>query len=950
MSTTAGIDIGAESIKGVVLGRSGNGAVEMLAAGTMPIGDLGHMDDSQDKILAIGVKLKELVKTARLKGTSRRMGASGKSTSIRYIQVPPVPPWRLEMLVNYEVNEKSGDKDAQTYDYHILDVPEAGGQYTVMIGMLKESVATDLLAVGKNSGLGEVEIDLEAVALYNAYYHGHGFDSDKTVLITDIGADDLTILLCHNGGLYFARTVMGGGRRFTQVLADELKIEVAEAEELKKSTAEISFDLTPMTGRTAARIPRAGGGVLSSRAGTVMMSRTGAGATAPRLDLSATAPAAGASATQPSPKSESDLNVPTLSLADSTLSDLPEMPPSLDALEGKSSDPQTTLIGGSLDLHAPSAEQPVAPPPKSVQSQPTPTQGMPTGSGGIMDLAEDRRKRQMTGALVREAATLCAALENAVLFSKQQTKSRDIKIDRLYLTGGGSKLKGLSEFMGRRMRVEVMPLEPFRQVSLARLPEEHQAALKAEQHTMAVATGLALSDLQRGAFSFLLWPDAVTQKKKFWARGAYLYYAAALIVLSLALFLFAPYRNEQALQSNFVKAENAVNDAQAKNQDLKKLADTDEENRNRLKQIADNTLSGHYFLNLLAELKSTARINDDLWLTQVSTNMPQVIRNLGEGGPVDKGAAIGGMTGKKAALAAAGEGEPDTFQTQRRVYLRGFVRGDKDGAVRIEKIRDFLHRVVPYPDDPENPANLFSDVRPIWFSTDDYKQGTRKIYLQDAQFIRNKGVTQAQIWIYDKETGTAVRHMVSIGQPKDGWVEIAGPQMDQAELMITGDAAATAGLSDGQKVRIDGEDVKAEGRDAKLKAVKLKLVDNFWYLTEFVLEAYTEGTREQAPVKKPVAANPRVKSVNAPAAPAAPANPAPETAPAVQVPAVQEPAPAVNPFAPPAGQQVPQPGLTPAVPQPKVDPAAPAGQAPAVPEVPKKKKFTMPAQAPDAAK
>ena len=943
MSTTAGIDIGAESIKGVVLGRSGNGAVEMLAAGTMPIGDLGHMDDSQDKILAIGVKLKELVKTARLKGTSRRVGASGKSTSIRYIQVPPVPPWRLEMLVNYEVNEKSGDKDAQTYDYHILDVPETGGQYTVMIGMLKESVAADLLSVGKNSGLGEVEIDLEAVALYNAYYHGHGFDPDKTVLVADIGADDLTILLCHNGGLFFARTVMGGGRRFTQVLADELKIDVAEAEELKKTTAEISFDLTPMTGRTA-RIPRPGGGVLSARGGTVMMSRTGPGATA-RLDPAA-APAAGASATQPSPKQDSEMLSSTLSLGDSTLSDLPEMPPSLEVLEGKTSDPQTTLIGGSLDLHPPSADQPVPQPPKPAQSQPTPTQGMPTGSGGIMDLAEDRRKRQMTGALVREAATLCAALENAVLFSKQQTKSREIKIDRLYLTGGGSKLKGLSEFMARRMRVEVMPLEPFRQVSLMRLPEEHQAALKAEQHTMAVATGLALSDLQRGAFSFLLWPEAVTQKKKFWARGAYLYYAAALIVLSLALFLFAPYRNEQALQANFEKAENAVNDAQAKNQELKKLADNDEENRNRLKQIADNTLSGHYFLNLLAELKSTARINDDVWLTQVSTNMPQVIRNLGEGGPAEKGAGLAGLGGKKAALAAAAEGgEPDTFQTQRRVYLRGFVRGDKDGAVRIEKIRDFLHRIVPYPDDPENPANLFKDVRPIWFSTDDYKQGTRKIYLQDAQFNRLKGSTQSQIWIYDKETGTAVHRMVSIGQPKDGWVEIAGPQMDQAELMITGDVAAMGNMTDGQKLRIDGEDVKAEGRDMKLKAVKLKLVENFWYLTEFVLEAYTEGTREQAPAKKP-AATPRGKGVNAPAAPAAPApEAAPVHAPAVQAPAVQEPAPAVNPFAPPTAQ--PAQPIAPAVPQAKVDQAAPA---PAVPDLPKKKKFTMPAQAPDAAK
>ncbi len=118
-----------------------------------------------------------------------------------------------------------------------------------MIGMLKEAAATDLLAMGRAGGLGEVEIDLEALALYNAYFHGHGFDTDKTVLIADIGADDLTVLLCRNGGLYFARTVMGAGRRFTQVLADELKVELEEAETLKVGQAEISFRMSPVAGR-----------------------------------------------------------------------------------------------------------------------------------------------------------------------------------------------------------------------------------------------------------------------------------------------------------------------------------------------------------------------------------------------------------------------------------------------------------------------------------------------------------------------------------------------------------------------------------------------------------------------------------------------------------------------------------------------------------------------------
>ena len=31
--------------------------------------------------------------------------------------------------------------------------------------------------------------------------------------IADIGSDDMTVLLCRNGELWYARTVLGGGRR-----------------------------------------------------------------------------------------------------------------------------------------------------------------------------------------------------------------------------------------------------------------------------------------------------------------------------------------------------------------------------------------------------------------------------------------------------------------------------------------------------------------------------------------------------------------------------------------------------------------------------------------------------------------------------------------------------------------------------------------------------------------
>ncbi|MCY3024326.1 MAG: pilus assembly protein PilM, partial [Planctomycetota bacterium] len=413
----------------------------------------------------------------------------------------------------------------------------------------------------------------------------------------------------------------------------------------------------------------------------------------------------------PSGDQDSGAEVPPA--ADALTASPPPLPPPISRdqapAEPPAGDAQPTVLTAAPSFSAP----------PSTRSELGPVL-RPSASGP--ETTEDRRKRQMSMALVREAAALCAALENVVLLAKQQNKLRDLKVDRVYLTGGGSRLKGLQEFLSRRLRVEVMPLEPFRQLSLKRLAPEQAEALKAEQHTLAMAAGLALGDLHKGALSFLLWPDALRQRKTFWARGAYLYYAAALLVLAAALFLFTPYRNTQVLRRNFDFAENAFNEGQTENAELRKLEMENEERRNQLKQIADNTLSGHFFLNLLAELKSTNRIPDDIYLTQISTSMPQVVYKAAanETNTPEKGGAPPPPTPNAPEPSASSE----TFQMRRVVYLRGFVRATENDAGMILKIKDFYsRRLVPFPDDPDNPANLFKDVRPIWFSTEDYKHG-----------------------------------------------------------------------------------------------------------------------------------------------------------------------------------------------------------------------------------
>jgi Tfp pilus assembly PilM family ATPase len=697
MAKAAGIDIGADTLKAIVLKKRQGRPVEVVSAGSMPLGELGHMEDSQDKTLAVDGKLKELVKKVRVCGNSRCVGILGKHTTLRYLQVPPVPSWRLEMLVKYEIEEKMGEKESSSYDYRTLDLPESGGQDTVLIGAVKDTAVVELIARGREAGLGGVEIDLEALGLYNAYYYGHGFDTDKTVLVVDIGADDVIILLCRNGMLYLIRSFMGGGRRVTQVLADKLKVELPEAEEIKKNKGEIVFDLQP--GRSL-RAPagRAAAGTSAGAAAPAAASVHGdAGPQVETLALEKSQPET--LALQPlGAKTEAE-TAPTPAPAKSQFETLVLQP-----------------LGAKTEAEA-------APPPEAQEASPPASEEADAATALVnlqLDAAE-KQKRQMSAlgmsaALVPEAASLCAVLENAVHYCRQQLKQRELKVDRVYVSGGGSKLKGLLEFMSRRMRIEVLPLEPLKNISLNRLPAEQAEALKAEQHSFAVAIGLALGKLERGAFSFLFLPDAVRRSKLFWARGAYLHYAAALVAFSIGLFLFTPYRNTEALDDNNERALAAVKAAQGEEDAVKKLKKENDEKRMRLKQVHNNVRSGQYFLNLLAELKNPSRISPDVYLSSISTSMPPVVAAVGG---VPDAAERRGSTARK--------DEDDSFLTQKRLYLRGFVRGD-DQAALVDKVEKFKQRLVPHPENPNDPANLFKYLRSIWMSPEVVQLGQFYLY------------------------------------------------------------------------------------------------------------------------------------------------------------------------------------------------------------------------------
>ena len=251
MRTVTGIDVGHDALKIVAL-REHAGVPELDRVAADPLEELGRLDDGPEKSAALAARAKRLVHGHRVPVRECVTGISGRTTIIRYIQVPPVPPWRLEALMRFEATEQSassvgedGPAPDRVFDHRMLDVPDVEGQSTVLLALSQESNVLDRMSILEKAGVEDPDVDLIAMGLYNAYIRGHGFDesdADRNIALIDIGAEEMHVVMVKNGGLVFARHQQGGGRRFTKAIEEARGLSARDAEEYKRTKAHIYAD------------------------------------------------------------------------------------------------------------------------------------------------------------------------------------------------------------------------------------------------------------------------------------------------------------------------------------------------------------------------------------------------------------------------------------------------------------------------------------------------------------------------------------------------------------------------------------------------------------------------------------------------------------------------------------------------------------------------------------
>ena len=278
------------------------------------------------------------------------VGVTGREVNLRYSRVPRLPDWQLRRLMSFEVESLGDSSESRVAaDFNVLPaLPELEGEDLVLLAVARE----ELLETHER-GLAECKGSLRhfmpnSIGLYNAWLR-FGVVMDDTVLIANIGQENVDAVLVRGADLLFARNLSGGGALFDAAIADRFGVDVAQAERIKRA----NVDLTP----------------------------------------------------------------------------------------------GSSFVDGSAERATRAASAP--------------------------------------------AGQLLSLLQSTVMFAKAQVKLSSLKLDRVFLCGGGARLRGLPEYLQAALGVPVELFDAFQVVDTSKLPPDRAALLDEHGLESVVALGLA---------------------------------------------------------------------------------------------------------------------------------------------------------------------------------------------------------------------------------------------------------------------------------------------------------------------------------------------------------------------------------------------------------------------------------------------------------------------------
>jgi Tfp pilus assembly PilM family ATPase len=253
MGVGVGIDLGNDSIKAVQVRLTGR-TIQILSAVRLPRRQIAENDFGEANIpKTLG---REFARAGmRLGGT---VGLSGRDVLLRYMITPLMPPDKLKLYVSMQMKTGSGlprpktagqggdglpnaDDEALTYDFRLLDVPTSvKDDFVIMAGAARNSYLMSLLNGLRRARVNTRGVTPAAFGLAQAWLRLRQPSAEKeTVVLADIGHENIELAIIGGSSIFFARSAPGGGKKFTDAIDRLLQMGAEKAGEYKHAYASL---------------------------------------------------------------------------------------------------------------------------------------------------------------------------------------------------------------------------------------------------------------------------------------------------------------------------------------------------------------------------------------------------------------------------------------------------------------------------------------------------------------------------------------------------------------------------------------------------------------------------------------------------------------------------------------------------------------------------------------
>jgi type IV pilus assembly protein PilM len=214
--TTVGLDVGSYAIKVVEMKMSAD-KNEVIKVGIKKLLPGAIVDGEPMDREAVVSAIKEIYEEQGIVNTEVSSAVCGRSVIVKKVKMQEMDDDTARDIIPLEAEQYVPfEKEELTVDFEILKHGLSGDLMEVLLVAAKKDKVLSHVELLRDAGLVPVVIDVDALAVQNAFELSYEYEEGKVYALIDIGLSTTNIVIVRDGIPLFNRDIPLGGETFVE--------------------------------------------------------------------------------------------------------------------------------------------------------------------------------------------------------------------------------------------------------------------------------------------------------------------------------------------------------------------------------------------------------------------------------------------------------------------------------------------------------------------------------------------------------------------------------------------------------------------------------------------------------------------------------------------------------------------------------------------------------------